>query len=373
MLSSWKNLPVLQQPNYNKTELKIVAEQIEKLDPVVDKDGVDSLLNELARVQNGDALILQIGDCAETFADFSVKNVQKYAHFFVETAADIEESIGKEVIVIGRIAGQFAKPRSDDFETIDGLTLPGYRGHIANDIGFNEKARFCNANRLMKAYKQSKKTVDTINDYSPTPVFVSHECLVIDYDAALVREFDDKFYCLSAHLLWIGYRTAQIDNAHIDFLSKIENPIGIKVGENTNITELIQIITKLNPLNKAGKIILIARFGANKIDDFLPNLIKNIKLNVIWICDPMHGNTYKIDNKHKTRNITDITCEIKKFINIFDKNIGGLHLEATPYQVTECVSDVDKIKENNYKTNCDPRLNGKQTKNIIKEFCKSLV
>ena len=153
MLSSWKNLPVLQQPNYNKTELKIVAEQIEKLDSVVNKDSVDSLLSELVRVQNGDALILQIGDCAETFADFSVKNVEKYAHFFVETAADIEESIGKEVIVIGRIAGQFAKPRSDDFETIDGLTLPCYRGDIANDIGFNEKDRFCNANRLIKAYK----------------------------------------------------------------------------------------------------------------------------------------------------------------------------------------------------------------------------
>ncbi len=381
-INNWKNLPILQQPNYNKNDLAESVNILHNSDSVVDKDSIDNLLFKLSELQKNNAIILQIGDCAETFADFSEENVKKYIDFFVKNASKIKEKTNRNVIVIGRIAGQFAKPRSEDFETINGVKLPSYRGDIANSPEFDEKARYCDAKRLVTAYKQSKETVEIINGYKTMPIFVSHECLVIDYDSSFVKNIDNKFYCLSADLLWIGYRTAQIDGAHVDFLSKIENPVGLKIGVTANPEYLIKIINKLNPENKIGKVVLIARFGCNKISEYLKNLVDAVNganLNVIWISDAMHGNGYKASNGYKTRSVKDICSEIDQFFNIINSGNSypaGIHLEATPLNVTECVFDKNIEEEDKlssfYKTTCDARLSEIQTDLVIENLCKLL-
>ncbi len=376
-INSWRNLPILQQPDYNKNELNIVVNKLQKMDGIVNKPSIDKLLQQLAKANEEKSVILQIGDCAETFADFSKKNILDYSKMFEKNATKIENSLNKKVILIARMAGQFAKPRSENTETINGVTLPCYRGDIANGIEFSEESRKPQANRIIKAYEQSMQTMQIIQDR----FFVSHEALILDYDSAMTRQFDDKFYCLSAHMLWIGYRTAQLDHAHIEFLRGIENPVGIKVGLNANPEYLNNIITKLNPSNKPGKIILIVRFGFNKIGSELSDLIKSVDkagLKVIWISDPMHGNGYKAKNGIKTRSLENICGEIKQFNQMMKNhhvNIGGLHLEATPHEVTECVLVANEKNEEflkeSYKSLCDPRLNASQTDEVISIFCDS--
>ena len=344
------------------------------------------------------------------------------------------------VVKVGRIAGQFAKPRSSDKETINGIELESYKGDIINGIDFTENERVPDPSRLIQAYNQSASTLNLLRAFSQggyanlnkihqwnlnfveeenankfseiadrideclgfmkacgindgnarqineTEFFTSHEALLLDYEEALTRidSTSGKWYDVSAHMLWVGDRTRQLDGAHIEFVRGIENPIGIKVGPTTNEEELVKILDHINPENEAGKITLICRMGADKIDSHLPKIIQKIikeEKNVVWACDPMHGNTIKSNTGYKTRPVTSIFSEIQKFFAIhrsLGSYPGGVHLEMTGSDVTECMGGLQEITDedlkNRYHTFCDPRLNASQSLEIaflISEYLKN--
>ncbi len=436
--SSWRDFPALQLPTYkDQAALKAVEARLRKAPPLVFAGEARSLKSQLADAVNGQAFLLQGGDCAESFADFSSDNIRDTFRVLLQMAVTLTFAASSPVIKVGRIAGQFAKPRSSDEETIDGVTLPSYRGDVINDIAFTSESREPDPERLWRAYAQSGLTLNLLRafakggyadlhrvqrwtmsfvDNSPqaeryidlatriqdalkfmqacgvdpnnaiireTEYFTSHEMLLLPYEEAMTRtdSTTGDWYNTSAHMLWIGERTRQLDGAHIHFAKGISNPIGVKVSQKMNEDELIRLIDALNPHNEPGRLTLITRMGADNILDHLPRLLRAVKRegkNVVWSCDPMHGNTIT-ENRYKTRPFDRILAEV---INFFDAHnaegtyAGGVHFEMTGTDVTECLGGGQNITskdlEDRYHTHCDPRLNAQQSLELAFQISSKL-
>jgi 3-deoxy-7-phosphoheptulonate synthase len=426
--SSWRKKDALHMPKYlDETHLNNTLEKISKFPPLVFAGEARLLKEKLSDVAQGKAFLLQGGDCAESFADFHPDNIRDTFKVILQMAVVLTFGASCPIVKVGRIAGQFAKPRSSATETINNVELESYKGDIINGIDFNEKERNPDPDRLIQAYNQSASTLNllrafsqggfanlskihqwnlnfvkgenatkfqeisnrideclsfmeacgindnTVRQLNETDFFTSHEALLLQFEEALTRidSTSGKWYDVSAHMLWVGDRTRQIDGAHIEFLRGIENPIGIKVGPSTKTDELIKILDALNPSNEGGKITLICRMGHEKVGNILPNIIKSIQKagkNVVWTCDPMHGNTIKSNTGYKTRPLKDIISEIHQFFQIHRTEgtyPGGVHLEMTGQDVTECMGGLQEITDedlqNRYHTYCDPRLNASQS------------
>ena len=391
-----------QQPLWsNESELKKIVQKIKKLPPLVFAGEIRNLKKHLALAGRGEAFLLQGGSCAESFEDCTAVNVREDLKVLLQMALILSYTGSKQVIKVGRIAGQFAKPRSKDTETIDGIELPSYRGDMVNRLQHQEQSRIPNPENLLQAYFYSAATLNllraftkggfaslewidkwnqkfvkatkkgklykniaaeiekaiqffsTIGISSPemheVEYFTSHEALILEYEEALTRQdslsTSKDWYNCSAHFLWVGDRTRNLDSAHLELLRGVVNPIGIKVGPNHDAKEIIQLIEKLNPSQEEGKIVLITRFGHKKIKTYLPPLIQKISKTghpVVWSCDPMHGNTYST-KKHKTRNFKEIMKEVENFFQIHHTegtHPGGIHIELTGQNVTECVGGI---------------------------------
>jgi 3-deoxy-7-phosphoheptulonate synthase len=426
---SWRDFLIKQQPQYkNQQELKKAQDQLSNFAPLTSISEIEKLKAELAMVANGEAFLLQGGDCAESFTEFSGQNIKSFVRTFLQMTVALMYGLKKPIVKVGRIAGQYAKPRSEEFETINDVKLPSYRGDIVNSINFSEQARHADPKKLIEAYfysaatlnhirsltqggyaaldnvsvwneeyilnsnsrKNIKRLINNLNqalgfveacgikyknaiEFSTANFYTSHEALILNYEEAFVKEDrqTNQFYDLSAHMLWIGDRTRSKDEAHVEFMRGLSNPIAFKVGPSILEDDLISLIDILNPKNEAGKITLISRMGTNKINDHLPKLISRVQKEgkkVIWSCDPMHGNTIKSSNNYKTRKFNDILNEIKSFFEIhhyLGSYAGGVHLEMTGQNVTECLGGNQEILEidlqDRYHTHCDPRLNSSQS------------
>ncbi len=426
--SSWRNHPIVQQPAYtNPQQVQQVEQQLTQLPPLVFAGEIRALHQKLGDVAQGKAFLLQGGDCAETFAEFNANKIRDTFKVLLQMAIVMTFAGSFPVVKVGRMAGQFAKPRSSDVETKDGLSLPSYRGDIVNDIAFTEAARQPDPERLLKAYHQSAATLNLMRAFaqggfadlhqvhrwnlgfvekSPlgekyqhladqidqtlafmeacgisanntpqikeTSVYTSHEALLLGYEQALTRQdsITQDWYDCSAHMLWIGDRTRQPDHAHVEFLRGIKNPLGIKIGPTTQEDDLIRLLDTLNPENLPGRITLIARMGAQQITEKLAPLVRLVQKEgrqVVWSSDPMHGNTITASNGYKTRSVDAILAEIKGFFDVHraeGSHAGGVHLEMTGHNVTECIGGAFCITEeglaDQYDTFCDPRLNGEQ-------------
>lgn len=427
--SSWRDFPIKQQPTYTDLEkLAKVEKELATYPPLIFAGEAETLKSKLADVVKGDAFLLQGGDCAESFNAFDANNIKDLFKVMMQMAVVLTFSGGKPVVKVGRIAGQFAKPRSADFEEINGIALPSYRGDIINNVDFTEKDRTPKAKRLLKAYNQSAATLNLLRAFArggmadlhkvhawnldfvkdnalgekydqlavkisetlkfmescgitsentaqlrETVLYTSHEALLLNYEEALTRKdsLSGKWYDCSAHMLWIGDRTRQLDGAHLEYFRGINNPIGCKVGPSMQEDELIELIDALNPENEAGRLNLIVRMGHDKIADKFPNLLKRVKeegKNVVWSSDPMHGNVEKAPNGYKTRDFDNILSEVKQFFQIHKAEgtvAGGIHLEMTGQNVTECTGSKSSAitadgLASRYHTQCDPRLNADQ-------------
>ena len=384
--NSWRNYPVVQMPTYpDESKVNSVEAKLSFKPPLVFAGEVQALKKSLALAEEGNAFILQGGDCAESFSQFSANGIRDTFKVLLQMAVILTYGSSIPIIKIGRIAGQFAKPRSSDVEIIDGIELPSYRGDMINDMEFNKTARQPDPQRLIDGYEQSAATLNLIRAFAQggmanlekvhewtlgflnntpetdkyreianriseslnfmkacgltsssvpqlreTDFFTSHEALLLNYEEALTREdtitAEKGWYATSAHLLWVGDRTRQFDHGHIEYLSGIQNPVGIKCGPSLEKDDLIRLLDKVNPNNESGKVVLICRMGSEKVNEHLPKLIKNIKANgknVTWCCDPMHGNTIKASNGYKTRRVAEILNEVNNFF-LVHKSEGTL-------------------------------------------------
>lgn len=421
---TWRLHPALQQPDYPDLEaLGKIETKLATQPPLVFAGEISTLTKRLAAACEGDAFVLQGGDCAESFAQTNANNIRDTLKVILQMAVVLTYARNLPVVKIGRIAGQFAKPRSESTETRDGQTLPSYRGDSVNDIAFNDKGRQADPTRLLTAYYQSAVTLnllraftqggfadlhqisnwnlafagddiryaklarrigdamrfmDTIGFDSDNPIvretefFTSHEGLLLNYEQALTRRdsLSGNYYALSAHMLWIGERTRQLENAHIAFMRGIHNPLGVKISQKIGDDELLRLCQTLNPKNTPGRLTLITRLGAQQIGEHLPRLLRLTQregLKVVWSCDPMHANTHKAGNGYKTRPLEQILSEVKQAIAIHKAegtHLGGVHLEMTGLDVTECLGGMQEITEgrlaDRYHTHCDPRLNASQ-------------
>ena len=427
--SSWRTKKRHQMPEYNDPEeLNKVENSLKSLPPLVFAGEVRNLKKDLAKVESGQAFLLQGGDCAESFEEFSADLIRDTFKVLLKMAVVLTFGGKKPVIKIGRMAGQFAKPRSSDFEIINGQKLPSYRGDIINDIEPTIEHRLPKPERMLKAYTQSSSTLNLLRAFSQggfadisrvhswvlestkgqvgyqkffdlatkitnslefmsaagvnsensdslrkVDFYTSHEALLLEYEEALCRLDSTTGLPVagSGHMIWIGDRTRQIDGAHVEFCKGVQNPIGLKCGPSTDPDELIQLCKILNPENEPGRLTLITRFGSELISDHLPkiiNSVKNAKLRVVWSCDPMHGNTIKSSNGYKTRPFEKILAEVKHFFKIHMSEgtfPGGVHVEMTGKDVTECTGGIKSIDDEDlhsrYHTACDPRLNASQS------------
>ncbi|XPV68989.1 MAG: class II 3-deoxy-7-phosphoheptulonate synthase [Halarcobacter sp.] len=427
--NSWRDFPIKQQPTYTDLEkLKKVEAELASYPPLIFAGEARNLKAKLADVAKGNAFLLQGGDCAESFTSFNANNIKDLFKVMMQMAVVLTFSGGKPVVKVGRVAGQFAKPRSADFEEINGIALPSYRGDIVNNIEFNEKDRAPKPKKLLKAYNQSAATLNLLrafarggmadlnqvhswnldfvknntlgemyeqladkisetlkfmescgitsentNQLRETVLYTSHEALLLNYEEALTRKdsLTGDWYDCSAHMLWIGDRTRGLDDAHIEYFRGIKNPIGCKVGPSMKEDELIKLIDTLNPENEAGRLNLIVRMGHDKVADIFPSLLKRVESegkNIVWSCDPMHGNVEKTPNGYKTRDFANILSEVKQFFQIHKAQgsvAGGIHLEMTGQNVTECTGSTSSAitaegLSSRYHTQCDPRLNADQ-------------
>ena len=415
-----------QQPNWpDKNVLKDAVETLKKLPPLVFAGECDDLKDKIAIAQDGKAFWLQGGDCAETFTGATADSIRNRIKTILQMAAVLQYFASLPVIKVGRMAGQFAKPRSKDTETRGEVTLPAYRGDAVNDIEFTEDARRPNPNRLVQVYNTSSATLNLVRaftqggfadlrrvhewnkgfvsdprfglryeqmaaeigralefmksagvnpeSFKTVDFYSSHEALILEYEKALTR-IDSRTgnpYDVSGHFIWIGERTRQLDGAHMDFASKIHNPIGIKLGPKTTEKDVVALANKLNPKNEPGRLTFITRMGAKEIRQKMPPLVeatKGANLKVLWVCDPMHGNTYEAPSGYKTRNFEDVLDEVRGFFEVHKKcgtHPGGIHIELTGDDVTECVGGGEQISEadlaTRYETACDPRLNHTQS------------
>jgi len=425
-LSDLHALGPAQQPTYpDRAAVDAASDRLRTMPPLVFAGECDELKDKIAAVTRGEAFILQGGDCAETFAGVTADNVRNKLRVLLQMAVVLTYAASVPVVKLGRIAGQYAKPRSSDLETRDGVTLPAYRGDAVNGFEFTEAARVPDPQRLVDVYNSSAATLNLVRafvtggyadlrqvhtwntDFVKTSPFgqqyeamaheieraltfmkaigadpdefhrvdfhSSHEALVLEYEHALTR-IDSRTqlpYDVSGHFLWIGERTRQLAGAHVELLSHIQNPIGVKLGPTTSPDDALALAAKLNPANEAGRLTFITRFGAGRIRDGLPSLIEKVTaegLQVAWICDPMHGNTFEASSGYKTRRFDDVIDEVQGFFDVhraLGTWPGGLHVELTGDDVTECVGGGEELAEvdlgNRYESVCDPRLNRVQS------------
>lgn len=427
--TSWRSHPIKQQPLWpDEADLERALKQIAGYPPLVFAGEARSLQAGLAQVAAGNAFLLQAGDCAESFEDFSADNIREKLRVILQMAVVLTYSMGVPVMKVGRLAGQFAKPRSSDFETIDGDELPSFRGHIVNAEGPTAAARVATPERMVQAYHQSAATLNLVRAFtkggfaaldrvhawnqefvasSPAgrryeqlaqeidralhfmratgmdtdgnanltqvDVWTSHEALLLSYEEALTRQDSTtgNWYDCSAHMLWIGERTRELDGAHVEFLRGVGNPVGCKVGPTMTGEQVISLCEALNPARIPGRLTLITRMGADKIEDGLRPLLRAVKDSghpVVWACDPMHGNTYTTAGGRKTRDFESIVGEIQGFVQAHHAEgtwPGGIHIELTGENVTECIGGADELidtdLDSRYETVCDPRLNGRQS------------
>ncbi|MSY77293.1 MAG: 3-deoxy-7-phosphoheptulonate synthase class II, partial [Actinobacteria bacterium] len=415
-----------QQPTWpDQGAVDSVVKELTTHPPLVFAGECDNLKAKIAQAAAGNAFWLQGGDCAETFVAATADSVRNRIKTILQMAAVLQYFSSLPVVKVGRMAGQFAKPRSNDNETRDGVTLPAYRGDAVNDLEFTKEARTPNPNRLLKVYNTSASTLNLVRAFTQggfadirqvhswnkgfaadarfsaryeemaneigralqfmqsagvdpeafksVDFYSSHEALILEYEKALTR-IDSRTgnpYDVSAHFVWIGERTRQLDGAHMDFAEKIHNPIGVKLGPKTTPEEALAIIKKLNPKNEPGRLTFISRMGATLIREKLPPLVEAVSksgASVLWVCDPMHGNTYEAPSGYKTRKFDDVLDEVRGFFEVHKKlgtHPGGIHIELTGDDVTECVGGGDQISHEDlatrYESACDPRLNHTQS------------
>ncbi len=430
--SSWRQLPIVQVPDYpDAAKLNAIEGELAKLPPLVFAGEVQSLRDQLGDVAQGRAFLLQGGDCAESFEEFSADYIRDTFKVFMQMAVALTFGASMPVVKVARMAGQFAKPRSAPTEVIDGVELPSYRGDMVNGNEFTAEDRVPDPERLKKAYHQSSATLNLIRAFASggladlervhswtlnfikdsdqasryeelatrideclnfmkacgvtskssanlreTDLYTSHEALLLNYEEAFTRidtlTGEGKPFSTSAHMLWIGDRTRQLDGAHVEYMSGINNPIGMKCGPSLDPEELIRLIDKLNPENVPGRLTLISRMGAGQVREGLKPLLDKVNAegrHVVWCCDPMHGNTVKASSGYKTRHVDDVMEEVRGFFEAHDVSgtiPGGVHFEMTGSNVTECVGgDVRQVTEEDlsdrYHTFCDPRLNANQS------------
>ena len=426
---SWRGRPIMQAPDYpDRQALADVEALLTTFPPLVFAGEARQLKKTLDRVAAGEAFLLQGGDCAESFAEHHPNNIRDFFRVLLQMAVVLTYAAALPVVKVGRIAGQFAKPRSSPTEMINGVELPSYRGDIINDVGFTEAARVPDPRRQIEAYRQSAATLnflralahggyaslarvhewmlgfvkdaprsqdyeelahrisesldfmracgldpDTHPELKTTELYTSHEALLLPYEQAMTRvdSTTGDWYCTSGHMIWIGDRTRQADHAHVEFCRGVKNPLGMKCGPSLKGDDLVRLIDILNPENEPGRLTLICRFGADKVSEHLPALVRAVKREgraVVWSCDPMHGNTITSGSGYKTRPFDRILQEVKSFFAVHAAEgtyAGGVHLEMTGKNVTECTGGARAITDeglnDRYHTFCDPRLNAEQS------------
>ena len=427
--TSWQSHEAAQQPQWPDTAaLDQALKQIESYPPLVFAGEARTLMASLGQVANGNAFLLQAGDCAESFEEFTAVNIREKLRVILQMAVVLTYSMGVPVVKVGRIAGQFAKPRSSNTETVGGRELLSFRGHMVNDPAPHDEARIPDPQRLVQAYHQSASTLNLLRAFTKggfadlnrvhawnqefvatsaegqryeqmaaeieralafmracgvdteshsalheVDVFTSHEALILGYEEALTRQdsLTGQWYNCSAHMLWIGERTRQLDGAHVEFLRGVGNPIGVKIGASTTADYVLSLCEALNPNRVPGRLTLITRMGADKIEASLRPLLRAVREAghpVVWICDPMHANTFTADNGRKTRHFDEILREIVGFVAAHRAENtwpGGIHIELTGENVTECLGGVEAVSQGDldtrYETVCDPRLNARQS------------
>ncbi len=418
-----------QQPNWpggpTGQPLAAAVAELKSLPPLVFAGECDQLKERIADAAAGKAFWLQGGDCAETFGSATADSIRNRIKTILQMAAVLQYQSSLPVVKVGRMAGQFAKPRSNDTETRNGVTLPAYRGDAVNGLEFTEESRTPDPKRLVKVYNTSAATLNLVRaftqggfadlrrvhewnkgfikdskfgeryeqvaneigralsfmesagvdpeQFKAVDFYASHEALIIEYEKALTRidSRTDLPYDVSGHFIWIGERTRQLDGAHIDFASKVRNPIGVKLGPKTTVEDALALIDKLDPNREPGRLTFITRMGASKIREILPALVEGVTKSgaqVLWVCDPMHGNTFETANGYKTRQFDDVLDEVRGFFEVHKKlgtHPGGIHIELTGDDVTECLGGGNQISEKDlesrYETACDPRLNHSQS------------
>ena len=371
--SSWRGHPARQMPEYaDEGAVRAVEARLANASPVVGSEDSAKLRDAVAGLAAGNGFLLQGGDCAESFDDPVAEQVAGIVGLFDAMSEQLRPVIGGSLIEIARIAGQFAKPRSAATESHEGVTLPAYRGDIVNGAAFDPVAREADPQRMMRAHMQSVGTAASLAAMRGPgqPIFTSHEALLLPYEEALTRRDPaGRWWATSGHMLWLGDRTRQVDGAHVEYLRGIENVVGVKCGPTLGADELLQLVERLDPRNRAGKLVLIGRFGAKRIGEALPPLMRAVREEgraVVWTVDPMHGNT-TMSGKRKVRRLHDILAEIDAFFAIARAegvHGGGIHLEMSALDVTECIggrgpASIDDL-EKNWLTACDPRLNAGQ-------------
>ena len=424
-LDHWRSLPIKQQPRWPDTAAAAaVSRELQSVPPLVFAGEVDLLRERLARVASGKAFLLQGGDCAETFQGATADNIRNRVKTILQMAVVLTYGASMPIVKMGRMAGQFAKPRSSDDETRDGVTLPAYRGDIVNGYDFTEESRTPNPARMLQGYHTAASTLNLIRAFTQggfadlrmvhswnrgfaenpanaryeglakeidrairfmeaagadfdelkrVEFYASHEGLLMDYERPLTR-IDSRTgtpYVTSGHFLWIGERTRDIDGAHVDFFSRVRNPIGVKVGPAMTPDALEALIDKLDPSREPGRLTLITRMGAAAIRDALPPLLdatKSLEVQPVWVTDPMHGNGITTSTGYKTRRFDDVVDEVQGFFEahrVMGTHPGGVHVELTGDDVTECLGGSQQIDElgleNKYESLCDPRLNHQQS------------
>lgn len=437
--STWTDHPAKQQPEWpDQAALDRAFTELGARPPLIFAGEARNLTSDLARVCRGEAFLLQAGDCAESFDVGTADAIRDKLKVILQMAAVLQYSGGVPVVKVGRIAGQFGKPRSSGTETIDGVELPSFRGHIVNDFPFDATSRVPDPMRLIRAYEQSASTLNLLRAFTrggyadlrqvhewnqefiaSSPIgqryeeladgieralrfmasagidldtaamrqvdlYTSHEALILEYEQALTRtdSITGDWYDCSAHMLWIGERTRDVDGAHMEFFAGVHNPLGCKIGPTVDADELLAICEKLNPNRIEGRLTLITRMGADVIQERLPTLLsaaRDAGHPVVWICDPMHGNTFSTEDGTKTRHFDDILREVSGFFaahRAVGTWPGGIHVELTGDDVTECLGGGDSLEATDlgsrYETMCDPRLNGRQSIDLAFEAAELL-
>jgi 3-deoxy-7-phosphoheptulonate synthase len=437
---SWRRLPAGQQPSWpNEEDLEAVLGELRRLPPLVFAGEARTLQEQLAAVARGEAFLLQAGDCAEVFDDYSADAIRDKLKVILQMAVILTYAAGIPVVKVGRIAGQFAKPRTTSNETVGDVSLPAFRGHAVNDVAFEPEARRADPRRLVRAYHQAAATLNLIRAFTKggfadlrqihnwnqefvagskqgqryeamarhidralrfmaacgvdlgdgssiheVDFFTSHEALLLGFEEALTRRdsLTGDWYCCSAHLLWVGERTRQPDGAHVEFLSGVRNPIACKLGPAAKPGDVIALCERLDPGGVPGRLTFVTRMGASAIEEVLPPLVRAVAdagRTVVWVCDPMHSNTFLTPAGRKTRRFDDILAEIKGFFAVHQQEAtipGGVHLELTPDDVTECLGGGEEVLDHQladrYRALCDPRLNARQSLDLAFEVGEML-
>ncbi|NAZ83875.1 3-deoxy-7-phosphoheptulonate synthase class II [Kineococcus sp. R8] len=437
--SLWPDLPAAQQPQWpDAAALAEVHAELASYPPLVFAGEADQLRHRLAAAARGEAFLLQGGDCAETFAGATADGIRRRLKTMLQMSAVLTYGAGLPVIKVGRMAGQFSKPRSSNDETRDGVTLPAYRGDAVNDFAFTPEGRTPDPQRLLRAYHTASATLNLIRAFTnggyadlrkvhewnrgfaataanaryetlahdidkamrfmaacgsdfdalkTVQFYASHEALLLDYERPLTRTLDEEPplagaapgddvrqggpYDVSAHMVWIGERTRQLDGAHVDFAARIRNPIGIKLGPTTTVDDALALIEKVDPYREPGRLTFITRMGAGRVREALPALVDGVRragFEPLWVCDPMHGNTITSTSGYKTRRFDDVVDEARGFFEVhhaLGTVPGGLHVELTGDDVTECLGGAMEIDDaalgTRYESLCDPRLNHQQS------------